>query len=219
MQGSPLADGYRPAEPARLRAVRDLMTDIFAAENASPGSAQGAVRGRWHAPPRSPGPCPDPALDAHQHGAPPLPQAARALPQAAPAARADLPGPALTLGAAPQRPSSGGPARGELLLAARQPGGGCGGSWCFLERLLSMPSLPWDDPLALLSPRAAAADAPPAPGARDALQGVVLAAPDGPWPEAWAGRAEGGALVGCGAGAPVHPQSVARSTGCRPYGS
>jgi len=47
----------------------------------------------------------------------------------------------------------------------------------------------------------------------------VLAAPDGPWPEAWAGRAEGGALLGCGAGAPVHPESVARSTGWRAYGN
>ncbi len=184
MQGSPLADGYRPAEPARLRAVRDLMTDIFAAENASPGSAQGAVRGRWHAPPRSPGHGPDPALDAHQHRSPLLPQAARALPQAAPAAHADLHDPALTLGVAPQRPSSGSPARGELLLAARQPGGGSGGSWGFLERLLSMPSLPWDDPLVLPSPRAAAADGPPAHGMRNALPGVVLAAPDRPWPEA-----------------------------------
>lgn len=132
--------------------VEQLMASIFAVENAMPGSAQGGFRGRWHAAPSSP-PNPEPSLQGPQLFLPPQPNApGSCVPH-------DLTSgnPTNTWGLNLHH-AGGGAAWGSAGLqnpanpaAALARTGGSGGGLGLLERLLSMPSLPWDE---LLTPRA-----------------------------------------------------------------
>ena len=142
--------------------VEQLMANIFAVENPLPGSAQGGFSRRWHAAPRSP-PNPEPQMQGLQLFLPPQ--------AGAPASGAPHD---LTLGnpmhawgsdlhhagagawGMPLACSGGSGGSAGLLhpgnpAAALARAGGSGGSLGLLERLLSMPSLPWDE---LLTPRA-----------------------------------------------------------------
>ena len=146
--------------------VEQLMANIFAVENPMPGSAQGGFSRRWHAAPRSP-PNPEPSMQGLQLFLPPQP----GVPASGAPHDLALGNPAHTWGldlhhaggGAAARAAWGVPlahsggSRGSAGLlhpgnpaAALARAGGSGGSLGLLERLLSMPSLPWDE---LLTPR------------------------------------------------------------------
>lgn len=147
--------------------VEQLMANIFAVENPMPGSAQGGFSRRWHAAPHSP-PIPEPSMQGLQLFLPPQPGA----PAICAAHDLTLGNPMHTWGSDLHHTGGGAAARAAWGMPLARSGGsggsagllhpanpaaalaragGSGGSLGLLERLLSMPSLPWDE---LLTPRA-----------------------------------------------------------------
>ena len=183
--GTAAAASHRDADR-----VEQLMASIFAVENPMPGSAQGGFRGRWHAVPRSP-PNAEPSLQVPQLFLPPQPGA----PGGAAPHDLALGHPTHAWDTDLKHAGGGAAARAtwSVPLARGGGSGGSGGSLGLLERLLSMPSLPWDE---LLTPRAGGLPHMPTGAFAGGSQGFGLGFPDGLALPGGSGAAAGGCMPG-----------------------